>query len=254
MQPASLLKTTGAFFCCHCINSCSSAPLPQIFGNHAHISTYHDTNSALHSSPKIFTMPWLSRQSSAEHSVSHPKSKSTPTTPPQDQDRNQKNMENPGAQNMPTVTFIPALIDGLCGTNPPHTQSSPLALLWSSLVVLLRTMAEFPSMLWHALTLKTMRAYASSPTDLRDLAIMCMLGCMQMMLFVGIIPMMLCLPGLMAVPILALMLVANEAGCWVVNGGQRGMTWVRGVAGTKDGCGEEFEDEAWIFVPGPGTR
>lgn len=150
---------------------------------------------------------------------------------------------------MPSITYIPPLRDGACGTTL-RTQQQPamsafrheLASMWRVLPGLCRGLLlarpEKPPMSW---------------AEAAGMALRVVLACFEMAVLMVAVPVWMVLPGGMFAVWLGGCAGVVWGMCWVLNG--REQVFVCNAASSGGWMmGQEGEDEKWLFVGGMGMR
>lgn len=149
----------------------------------------------------------------------------------------------------PSITYIPPLIDGACGTTAaPTTQSrSPSQRLQHDVKLVARHLA---ALLWGA---------ATARMDLAEVVQHVALAVVETYMLLALVPLAVMVPGAVALLWLAGCALLVVGMSWRLNGGgavARGRVLRAVCPVAADGwmMGQEVEDERWIFVGGMGTR
>lgn len=145
----------------------------------------------------------------------------------------------------PSVTYIPQLIDGACGTMP-HSQRSVLQRLRADLSSAARLL---PALVQAALV-----ARVSILEMVQHLG----LALLEAAMLVSVVPLWLFCPGVVFLLWLGGCSALVMGASWSLNGG-RGATRgriVRAPSPAADGwlMGQDVDDERWFFVGGMGVR
>lgn len=143
----------------------------------------------------------------------------------------------------PSITYIPPLIDGACGTTP-SSQRSIAQQLQNDVSQAARLL---PSFVHGALTARM---------DIVEVVQHVGLALLETCMLVSAIPLCLCLPGALYATWLGCCSALVLGMSWSLNGrGARGDI-VRSPSPAADGwmMGQEIDDERWFFVGGLGTR
>ncbi len=144
----------------------------------------------------------------------------------------------------PSVTYIPPLRDGACGTTPRSQQP-----LWS---VMRHEMAQMmrmmPTFCWALLV----RRRPASWADTAEMMLHVMLACLEMGMMLAAVPLWFILPGGLFAAWGCACAGMVMAMCWMINGREqmyqcnaRSESWM---------MGQEAEDEKWVFFGGMGMR
>lgn len=153
-------------------------------------------------------------------------------------------------QNEQPITFIPAQIDGLCGTTAPGNLHTPVMLVRESCAIFMRNLSCLPSMARSFCTMTTLREYMKDQMASRDLILQCCLGVMQMCILATMGPMIFFMPGMFMMPLMGLWWAVMRACMWPLNKGKR----VTQMMPENMGGADENADESWIYVNGMMTR
>ncbi|KAI9744100.1 MAG: hypothetical protein M1818_002252 [Claussenomyces sp. TS43310] len=175
-------------------------------------------------------MPWLSRRSSAESAGS----------------------DLQPEQNPPTVTesvvdFIPAQIDGLCGTCPSRQKQTSRHVFLTDLLVLFQNIGYVPRM---AMLSYAPKRWRSTPSLAGETALHCSLALAQVCMLSTAVLCFFLLPGLVLATWVALCWIVTAALSWPLNG----PAIVRIMPGKAAPMTEDFSDECWLYINGMMTR
>jgi hypothetical protein len=176
------------------------------------------------------TMPWLSRRNSAEEA-----------TKPVNQDP--KSGVKTSACSM--VNFIPAQIDGLCGTIPAHHKVATLGLVMDDLRVLIQNISCLSAMAKAACSANVLRSLFKNPADARDTILQLCLASIQVCVLAIALPAFLSLPGFLFIGLVNGLWALTLAMTWPLSG-PRVLISEREKAPMIG----EFSDERWIYVNG----
>ncbi|RDW71720.1 hypothetical protein BP5796_07754 [Coleophoma crateriformis] len=172
-------------------------------------------------------MPWLSRSNSPNRIVT--------SQAPEDVIHKSALMDS-------SVTFIPAMIDGSCGTTPLSFRETPLQLLLNDLKIIGQNFACVPEMARSLCTLKSVKDLFESWRAFRDLLLQILLALIEIVALVMAVPMFLALPGglflggcLIFGCVVALLSMPLK--------GSR-------ILRNRHYAEGEFDDERWVFVNG----
>ena len=175
-------------------------------------------------------MPWLSRRNSAEEGI---------------EPVNGLSMEYQKRSVSSMVNFIPAQIDGLCGTMPAYHKQAASRLLWGDLRVLIQNMRCLPAMVMATCSTKVLRSLLKNPADVRDTILQLCLASIHICVLVISVPAFLTLPGLLFTGFMNGIWALTLAMTWPLSG-PRVFTSEREKAPMTD----DFSDERWIYVNG----
>jgi hypothetical protein len=175
-------------------------------------------------------MPWLSRRNSAETGV-----RSVNDATKQSLKRSASSM----------VNFIPAQIDGLCGTMPASHKYCASQLMMDDLRVLIQNMSYLSAMAKAICSTKVLRGLFKNPMDARDTLLQACLALMQFWALVIALPAFISLPGLLFAGFVNVFWLLTLAMTWPLSG-PRVLVYEREKAPMTDG----FSDERWIYVNG----
>ncbi len=176
------------------------------------------------------TMPWLSRRNSAEVGTKHVN------------DDLKRNDKHPVSS---IVNFIPAQLDGLCGTMPTHHKQAASRLLWGDLRVLFQNLGCLPAMAKSTCSTKVLRNLFKHPVDARDTILEAFLAIVQIWLLATALPAFVSLPGLLFAGFMNSVWLLTLAMIWPLSG-PRVFVKEREKAPMTNG----FSDERWIYVNG----
>ncbi|TDZ13880.1 hypothetical protein Cob_v013054 [Colletotrichum orbiculare MAFF 240422] len=190
-------------------------------------------------------MPWLSRASSYPSPVTSPRvSNSSPRSSPRTSPRS--SLIGPIKNFGPSVTYIPPLIDGACGT-VPLGQKPPLSLLQEDLREMWQMMPGLMASL--RLHVANHRAHLSK-SHLKDIVVQLSLAIVEVGMITLAGPLFIVLPGLFFTIWLAISLSLVYGLSCLMNGSN--------VVVNCDELGNstaeaEEDEEKWIFIGGMGT-
>jgi hypothetical protein len=175
-------------------------------------------------------MPWLSRRNSAEQGIESVNDDS-------------KCSDKHALSSM--VGFIPAQIDGLCGTMPAYHRQTASLLLWGDVWVLIQNLSCLPTMAKATCSTTVLRNLLKNPMDARDTLVQAFLAIMQIWVLVVAIPAFITLPGLLFAGFVNAAWLLTLAMAWPLSG-SRILIHEQEKALMTD----EFSDERWIYVNG----
>lgn len=142
------------------------------------------------------------------------------------------------------VAFIPAQIDGLCGTSPSHNSQTPMQLLMADLRILMQNIRCIPSMTRTMCSPKVLQNSLGATAGVRDVIIHCSLAIMQVCMVFLALPMFVLLPGFIYTACMTM--------CWAIMALMlQPLKGSRIVTSSRDclpAMREDFSDERWIFV------
>jgi len=190
-------------------------------------------------------MPWLSRQQSSQNSANESVTACSPTG---SRDMHQHHCMG---RDIP-ITFIPAQIDGMCGTTAPCNVQMPMSLMREQCMAFVRSMSCMPTMMRSLFSMGMMKEYMRSPMACRDLMLQCCLGMMQMCMMMAMVPVMMTMPGIMVMMGMMVCWMMVMMCMWPLNKGERVMKMIPQGMTMREG--EECADECWIYVNGMMTR
>lgn len=181
-------------------------------------------------------MPWLSPSGSPGGS---PQGRYSPIFGHSANNNNTRTSSNPQTP-YPSVTYIPQLIDGACGTMP-HAQRSVAQRLRTDLASTARLLPAL------------VRAALVARVHTWDMVQHVGLALLEIAMLVSAVPLWLLCPGVVFLAWLGGCAALVVAASWSLNGGRRaakgGPRIVRSPAPAADG-----DDERWFFVGGMGMR
>jgi hypothetical protein len=145
---------------------------------------------------------------------------------------------------LPSVTYIPSLIDGASGTMPNSCQRSTVQQMRSDLS---NVVGLLPTLL---------RGAATSEVDTLDLLQHTALALFEIVVIVSVVPLLLSLPGVLAAVWLGCCWVLVVALSWQLNRNGANGQVLCAKAPSADGwtIGHDIDDERWFFASGIGTR
>ncbi len=173
----------------------------------------------------LHTMPWLSRSPSPKSS---PRRSFTTAT-------------------SPSVTYIPPLVDGACGT-VPQAQKGRASSLWTDVQFLVSMLPELCRRGWQnrAATWR-MVSWREVGEFLTQLA----LSAAEMSMLASVVPLWLCLPGVLFFSWVMGCAAMIMGASWLLEGS--GPRIIRCAVGLDSWMmGQDVEDEKWIFLGGLG--
>lgn len=146
---------------------------------------------------------------------------------------------------VPSVTYIPQLIDGACGTMP-HSQRSVLQRLSNDLSSAARLL---PALVQAAVVARV---------NVFEMAQHVGLALLEVCILLSAVPLWLCCPGVLFAAWLGFCSALVTGASWLLNGGRgatRG-TIVRSPPPAADGwmAGPDVDHERWFYVGGMGMR
>ena len=186
--------------------------------------------------PQFAKMPWLglSRNNSSEEMM-----KSMNPSPP-----------SPPPSNC-SVTFIPAMMDGSCGTSPTMQRLSLMQMIAMDVKVMAQNLMCIPEMVCSMLTLEMVFSMCDSWTNTRDLCLQTILCTIEMFMIVLVIPCFLAMPGIAFMCTCCMCACAIKVLCWPMNG----VRVMRCIANGKTKENQDkFTDERWLYINGAMTR
>jgi hypothetical protein len=143
------------------------------------------------------------------------------------------------------VNFIPAQIDGLCGTIPAYHRQAASLLLWGDVRVLIRNLSCLPAMVKATCSTTVLRNLLKDPIDARDTLMQACLAIMQIWVFVVAIPAFITLPGFLFAGFMNAAWLLTLAMTWPLSGPR-----ILIQEQEKAPMTNEFSDERWIYVNG----
>lgn len=152
----------------------------------------------------------------------------------------------------PSITYVPPLIDGACGSLPQAYQS-PISLLRSDARRFVRRMPAVARAGW---TNYNARRKTTSWRDMGETALQMIVSGIEIYTLVSIVPLWLCLPGALFCAWLALCMVLVMGICRMLNADDEVIRHSASAANRPEAfsMGPELEEERWIFIGGMGTR
>ncbi|KAL3423690.1 hypothetical protein PVAG01_05437 [Phlyctema vagabunda] len=177
-------------------------------------------------------MPWLSRSNSPNpHRDAYL--------------QNPEDVIHKAARTKAGVTFVPAMIDGSCGTSPVSYRQTPIHLFWNDVKLMAHNLDCIPEMARTICTLETVRDVFETWKSARDILLQILLAIVQICALSIVIPAYLFLPG-----------AAFLGGCItlactvaILSSPLKGRRVVR----NKGYIDMEYSDERWIYVNGSMT-
>ncbi|KAF6838336.1 hypothetical protein CPLU01_02448 [Colletotrichum plurivorum] len=189
-------------------------------------------------------MPWLSRSQSYQSPLTSPRvsnsSRSSPRTSPR------SSLVGPIKNFGPSVTYIPPLIDGACGT-VPLTQKPTLKLLHDDLREMWHMMPGLMASL--RLHVANHRAHLSK-SHLKDIIIQLSLAIVEVGMITLALPLFTILPGLLFVVWLGISMSLVLGLSWLMNGNDIIVSCDEFGNTTAEA---EEDEEKWLFLGGMGT-
>ncbi|KAM0323724.1 hypothetical protein ACHAQA_008661 [Verticillium albo-atrum] len=181
-------------------------------------------------------MPWLSRTPSYQSS---PLQSPRPSSP--------RLQSSAGKQTCPPVTYIPALIDGACGTLP-LAQKPVLGLLRDNLRDLWAMAPELRAALRGSLIRRP--GERLSGAQVKDIAVQTCLSIAEVGMLLAVVPVWLFMPGIVFATWVAMSLAVVFGLSWLLN---EDSVIISCDGSDSLAMDSETEDERWIFVSGIGT-
>ncbi|OLN87403.1 hypothetical protein CCHL11_09572 [Colletotrichum chlorophyti] len=179
-------------------------------------------------------MPWLSRSPSYQSPTSSPR-----TSP-------RSSLCGPLKTFGPSVTYIPPLIDGACGT-VPLAQKPTLQLLHDDLREMWQMM---PGLMTSLRTHVANHRQHLSKSHLKDIVVQLTLAIVEVGIITLAVPLFIVLPGLLFAMWLGISMSMVLGLSWLMNGNEL-MTSCDEFGNKTTELDEE--DERWIFIGGMGT-
>jgi hypothetical protein len=175
-------------------------------------------------------MPWLSRRNSEEDGIK----------PVHD---SSKHSLRGLVSSM--VNFIPAQIDGLCGTMPAHHKQAASQLLLGDLRILIQNVSCLPAMVKATCSTKVLRSLLKNPLDARDSFLQSCLAVMQIWALAFALLAFISFPGILFIGFMIGFWLLTLAMTWPLSGPRFLMSEREKALMTDD-----FSDERWIYVNG----
>jgi hypothetical protein len=147
-----------------------------------------------------------------------------------------------------SVTFIPAMMDGSCGTSPTMQRMSPMQMMMMDMKIMVQNMMCIPEMIGSMMTMDNMMDMMGSWTMMRDTCLQTMLCMIEMCMVVVMIPCFLMMPGMAFMCMCCMCGCAILMICWPMNGEQ--MMRCAGRGQQMD----QYADERWVYINGAMTR
>ncbi|EQB53140.1 hypothetical protein CGLO_07170 [Colletotrichum gloeosporioides Cg-14] len=189
-------------------------------------------------------MPWLSRSPSYNSPASSPRlsnsARSSPRTSPR------SSLCGPIKNYGPSVTYIPPLIDGACGT-VPLAQKQLFALLQDDLREMWKML---PGLMTSLRTHVANHRAHLSRSHLKDIIVQLSLAIVEVGMITLAVPMFMILPGILFAAWLALSMSLVLALSWLMNGSNIIVNCDEFGNSTPEA---EEDEEKWIFIGGMGT-
>jgi len=180
-------------------------------------------------------MPWLSRRNSSEEVMLKSMNSSSPSPLPSNS----------------SVTFIPAILDGSCGTSPTMQRMSSTQMIVMDIKVMAHNMICFPEMIGSLITVDKMTSVFGSWINLRDICLQMLLCVMEMCMVAMVIPCFLAMPGIAFLTMCCLCAFAISLICWPMNGEQVMRCVAKGQVMDSQ---VQYADEKWVYINGAMTR
>jgi len=164
---------------------------------------------------------------------------------------------NTGRSNMKRLTngaviYIPAMMDGSCGTMPMHHRQSPVQIMMREMRIMAQnTMICLPDMvrsMWATHTSGRNMMMSMGGMDMVEACTQAMLGVMELCYMMFLVPACMMLPGFFMVPACLACAAMIYMLCWPMNGDQV----VRCPCPTLGS--EATADERWVCINGSMTR
>lgn len=181
-------------------------------------------------------MPWLSRQNSSDSTIS---------VSSDDADIHDFLKKKPES----VVSFVPAQIDGLCGTRSTQQRATPMQILTSDIKLFAQHLRCAPVMVTTLYRERLWQRYRDSYSSSKDAALQGGLAILQLWILCTVIPAFLFLPGAIFIGLALSFWMMNFALSWSFNRKQV-VTVKRSVAPMT----EDLSDERWFYVNGSMTR
>lgn len=180
-------------------------------------------------------MPWLSPSVSPDGS---PRSRTLSTSTNGTLTPN--SVEHPAT---PSITYIPQLIDGACGTTP-YSQRSVFQQLSNDVSNAVRLL---PALIHGAL---------GARMDIVEMIQHVVLALLETYMLIAAIPLWMCLPGALFAAWLSCFSALIVGISWSLNGRGTMGNIIRSKSPVTDGwmIGQDMEDERWFCVGGMGMR
>ena len=179
---------------------------------------------------KIAKMPWLSRRNSS-------------------QDAMNSNGTQSSAISGSAVTFVPGMMDGSCGTSPVHYRNTLMRIMLDDMKVMAQNMHCLPDMVMSMWSMEFGKDMFMTWMDIRDCGLQMMLLTVELWGMMCAIPMIMYLPGMISMPMCALIACCIAVLSMPSNGDQ--MMRSSMPSGRSS---DEFPDERWICINGSMTR
>lgn len=190
-------------------------------------------------------MPWLSRSPSYQSPINSPRisnsNRSSPRTSPR------SSLCGPIKNYGPSVTYIPPLIDGACGT-VPLAQKPTLQLLHDDLREMWQMM---PGLMASLRTHVANHRAHLSKSHLKDIIVQLSLAIVEVGMITLAIPLFIVLPGILFAAWLAFSMSMVLGLSWLMNGNDIIVNCDEFGNSTPEA---EEDEEKWIFIGGMGTR
>jgi hypothetical protein len=153
-----------------------------------------------------------------------------------------------------SVTFIPAMMDGACGTSPTIQRMSSMQIMMMDMKVMAQNMKCIPEMIGSMMNREMMTGMLSSWMNMRDMCLQMMLWVIEMCMMVMVIPCFLAMPGVAFMCMCCMCACAIMMLCWPMNGERVMRCEARGSKERPERQREECADERWVYINGAMTR
>lgn len=146
------------------------------------------------------------------------------------------------------VTFIPAMIDGSCGTSPVMHRYTPMQMMLNDMRIMAQNMRCLPEMMGSMMSLGMMQSTLGSWRNLRDMCLQVILTVMEMWMVVMMLPAFLAMPGLAFAVWCCICTMTIATLSWPLKGDQV----IRCTS--KGQQSDQHADERWVYINGAMTR
>jgi len=147
-----------------------------------------------------------------------------------------------------SVTFIPAMMDGTCGTSPALQRMSPMQMLMMDMKIMAQNMICIPEMIGSMMTTDNMMETMGSWTMVRDTCLQTMLCVAEMCMLCLALPCFMMMPGMAFMCMCMMCAAVIMMMCWPMNGEQIMRCAAQGQ------MMDSYPEERWVCINGAMTR
>jgi hypothetical protein len=146
------------------------------------------------------------------------------------------------------ITFIPAMLDGSCGTSPSKHKQTVLGMVFMETMIMARNMWCIPEMIRSMINMGTMQSMLGSWRNTRDFILQCMLALIETCMLIMVFPAFLVMPGLA----FTVLCIGSASVVTMISWPLYGEQVIRCTA--KGQQNDDCMDERWIYINGAMTR